>query len=462
MTYAMNIPAIRSDWVGRVIDGRFTLVEWLGGSESAGVFLTELRGLPWQKAAIKLILADSREAETRIAAWEVTRKLSHPHLLSLIATGRCRMDDVALVYAVTEYTEEMLSQILPERPLTPAESAEMLAPVVDALTYLHSNGVVHGHLKPSNIMVVDDAVKISSDSLHLAGERRKGAVALSVYDAPEIADGPISAAADVWSLGVTLVEALTQKPPVLGRYSQHDPNVPPSVPPPFAAIAEDCLRFDPARRCRLSDVKARLQGDSPASEEAIQRLPAKPVPGEVTDSLSAAHRGAMIFALTFVLAASAVTIVVRLRHAEPGLPTASQPSLNMPAPASGSQIAPTAAEPSPEAVAAPVPATSREGSLKGEVAERVQPDVLPSARDSIRGQVNLTVRVAVDANGNVSNVSLDSPGPSKYFAKQALEAGQRWKFKPAQVDGRSVASVWSLQFRFTQAATEVTPIEVSP
>jgi TonB family protein len=101
-------------------------------------------------------------------------------------------------------------------------------------------------------------------------------------------------------------------------------------------------------------------------------------------------------------------------------------------------------------------------TLKGSVAERVLPDVLPSASQSIQGQVRVAVEVAVDPAGLVSNATFDSAGPSKYFARKALEAARGWKFKPAQVDGRAVSSVWNLRFRFTQSGSEVTPVETSP
>jgi TonB family protein len=74
----------------------------------------------------------------------------------------------------------------------------------------------------------------------------------------------------------------------------------------------------------------------------------------------------------------------------------------------------------------------------------------------------VSIRVTVDPSGNVSNATFDSPGASKYFANLALQAAQHWKFKPAQVDGQAVSSVWILQFKFTQTATEVTPVEASP
>ena len=51
-----------------------------------------------------------------------------------------------------EATEEDLSQILPQRRLTPEEAREMLGPVLDALSYLHGKGFAHGAIKPANIM----------------------------------------------------------------------------------------------------------------------------------------------------------------------------------------------------------------------------------------------------------------------------------------------------------------------
>src|SRR6267154_235951 len=169
MRSAMNTAAIREDWVGRVIDGGFTLLRWLGGSARGEVFLTELPGHPEQKAAIKLIPADAADAVAPVAAWAATTTLSHPHLMRLFHTGRCEIHTASLLYVVMEYAEEDLSQIIPERPLTASETREMLHPVLDALAYLHNRGLVHGHLRPSNVMVVDNQVKISGDGIHVVG-----------------------------------------------------------------------------------------------------------------------------------------------------------------------------------------------------------------------------------------------------------------------------------------------------
>ena len=93
--------------------------------------------------------------------------------------------------------------------------------------------------------------------------------------------------------------------------------------------------------------------------------------------------------------------------------------------------------------------------------ERVLPDVAASARQTIQGKIRVSVRVAVTSAGEVSSATLTSPGPSKYFARLALEASRRWKFKPAEAGGHSVPSEWTLRFLFGRTGTEVFPV-VSP
>jgi serine/threonine-protein kinase len=459
----MNTETIRRDWVGRVIDERFTLLQWLGGTERSGVFLTELEGPGSQKAAIKLIPADAGDAEARIAGWAATMALSHPHLMRLLHTGRCQIDTAPLLYTVTEYAEEVLSQILLERPLTPSEAREMLDAVLDVLSYLHGKGFVHGHIKPSNIMAAGDQLKISSDSLYTAGELVKHFPAPSVYDAPEGATGTISPAADVWPLGVTLVEALTQHPPVWARSTDREPIVPESIPQPFAGIARECLLSDPARRCTLSDVKARLEAAPPQQVPATE--PEKAAPAKL--------RVPALVAAALVLFAAIAVLLLRSHPTQQSPPTGKQQPVpataalqpQSPVPENQKPPVPETQEPPvPETQSSPAPETqtSNSAALNGVVAERVLPDVPQKASATIQGTIKVKIRVAVDPSGNVSNATIDWPGASKYFANLALGAAQHWRFKPATVDGQAVSSVWILEFRFTQTATEATPVETSP
>ena len=478
----MGIETIQRDWTGRVIDGKFTLLEWLGGSERSGVFLTELPGPQAKKAAIKLIPADSEDAEAVVAGWAATKPLSHPHLMRLIHTGRCETDDGEVLYSVAEYAEEVLSEILPERALTPAEARAMLEPVIDVLSDLHGKGLVHGHLKPSNVMVVDDRLKVSGDSLKVVGQMGKKASAQSIYDAPEMGSEPIAPGVDVWGLGVTLVEALTQYRPAWDRATEEDPKVPESIPQPFAGIARGSLRADPLGRCTLENVKTWLGVEQPAGEVA----------GKAGKQKSAGSRLPKFAGAAIVLIA-VIGILMVHSHKEQPVPAAAatQAESQQPAPdattaqeqtppalAAPAQVqeqtpaatpAPEVQEKPPAGTAAPpaqapvsqeskgsgsaaqAPAALKAPSANGAIAEQVMPDVLPKALDSIHGKFKVRVRVAVDAAGNVSNASFDSEGPSRYFANASLKAAQQWKFKPA------APGAWILQFQFTREGAEVTP-----
>lgn len=492
----MENSVIGADWVGKVIDDKFTLLEWLGGDTGSGVFRTELQEGPrTQNATIKIISADGMEAESLLAGWAASMKLSHDHLVPVFRTGRCQIGYGSNVYVVSEYAEEVLSQLLPERPMAPGEAMDMLGPTLDALDYLHRSGFVHGHLKPANILVINDQLKISGDGLHEAGKFRKSPSTLTVYDAPELAISAVSPTGDLWSLGITLVEALTQQTPLVDPAASQDPDIPDSIPEPFAEIVRHCLRRKPSQRWRIVDIKAHLDpsGSRPVASEA-----------EATEMAGPAKtRFAVAVVLGLVVAAAIAVFFLHPHTTEPSVPGAAESSApasesvspQTPAPDAGAapsaaspaqqklpttgSAAPSAASParpsptpaqvsapstSTPAPTAPAPETksSHGPAAKGEVAQRAMPDVPHKSLATIEGKFESTVRVNVDAQGDVTDTSLQSPGPSKYFANLALEASRKWKFKPAQSGGHAVASVWTLRYTFRRSGPEVTAVEVSP
>ncbi len=480
-------------WVGQVVNGEFHLREYLGGSDHSAIFLTERgEGQP-KKAAIKLIAADAKNSELQLSRWGQAARLSHPHLIRLFQKGRCQLGSQETLYVVMEYAQEDLSQILPQRPLTPVESRQMLRPVLDALAYLHGKGLVHGHVKPANIMAVEDQLRISSDGIRGVSESRGSVGKPSVYDAPESASGAISPAADVWSLGMTLVEALTQRLPVWERAGQGEPVLPETVPEPFRDIAHHCLRRDPQRRWTVAEIAARLQAASPmpqkrAASPAPQRtarLPQKKFP-KWPYLVPMAAGGLALMAML------ASPRLLNRREAQPAPSIALELPRVQPKPEEKAVTPQTeraaqrssAAKPSPSGVKpnaggakqnaksiAPSPASLRPvaaaktlpGSLvQGEVLQQVLPDVPQSARNTIQGRVRVGVRVAVDPSGSVVGATFDSPGPSKYFARLAMDAARRWEFAPAKVDGREVASEWILRFEFGRTETRAFPAQATP
>jgi TonB family protein len=265
-------------WEGQPVEGKFVLGQCLASSEFNAIFLTQLPDPPGQKAVLKLVAAGSPAAEAQLGLWKRAAHLTHPNLLTIFDAGRCRLEDVPFIYAVMEFAEENLGEILPQRALTAEEVRDVLDPALDVLVYLHGKGLVHGHLKPSNILATHDRLKLSSDSLFPIGERRQLLRGRDLYDAPEMQSAPVSAKEDVWSLGVTLVEALTQHPPVFSSEQSADPVVPRELPDLFLVITKHALRRDPNHRWSVAEIAARLN-PAPLAAAAVvaSSLPVSPV-----------------------------------------------------------------------------------------------------------------------------------------------------------------------------------------
>ena len=270
------MPESWKHWENQIVNSRFVLRQFLGASEHSAVFLTERPGPPAENAAIKLLSCDPATKDFHFSRWHAIAKLSHPHVLQLFHYGQCRLDGRDLLYVVMELADESLNQILPLRPLTPLEAREMLLPVMDGLSFIHAAGFVHGRMHPGNILAAGDQIKLSSDSLC----PNKDLVTLrpthGPYSAPEIAVRGFTAAADVYALGVTLVETLTQHAPV-----QSEVESLPTLPIPFNEIAERTLLAEPALRWTAAEVAARLESrprTARSSEMGLETRQATPAP----------------------------------------------------------------------------------------------------------------------------------------------------------------------------------------
>ncbi len=433
----MSDPGTWKSWEGRSVEGKFPLRQWLGGSDHSAVFLTERPGQASQKAAIKLIAADPADADQQLSRWRGAAQLSNPHLMRLFECGRCRLDNTALLYLVMEFAEEDLSQILPQRALAPAEVTDLLPPLLDALSFLHGKGFVHGRVMPSNVLATGDLLKLSADQITASRETHKER-RRDVYDAPERATGIVSFAGDVWSVGVTLVAALTQNVSFDGESAQSDPTLPQALPQPFRGIARECLHLDPLRRCSLADIQARLQ-------PAARSVPAEP---EAPPSPRRTVKRGPIAAVLLVAAVLIAAIIFFARGR----------SANVPAP----ETATPALAPKPEAsVSQPVEAPRKAATSRGAVVHQVLPEVSPSARNTINGTIKVSVHVDVGPSGRVIGAKFKSAGPSKYFAGLAMKAAEQWEFSPPEVDGQPTTSAWLLTFRFKRGSTQVTPERVT-
>jgi TonB family protein len=321
----------------------------------------------------------------------------------------------------------------------------MLRPTLDALAFLHGRNLVHGQLKPPNILVVDDQLKLASDTIRPAGAPRAGTNKPSPYDPPEAVNGRIAAAGDIWALGITLVEALTQRPPVWPDKGSENVSLPAGLPPTFAETIGRCLSSNPADRPTVLDLEGEFNLAPPAATDSKSQ----PVERITTRQTAAPRKPpkqrlfVSIIAVLLVVLAAAWTGSRLLQRS---------PNSQRPASPTGSRADSTEMKPAPWRPASP-PSERPVQPLPDAspaVLQQEIPNVPRSASRTIHGRINVTVRVTVDRSGTVVGEILEKPGPSKYFSRLATTAAKQWKFAPA--DNRDDRE-WLLWFEFSRDGT---------
>lgn len=417
---------VGEQWVGQSVDGRYPLHKCVSSSEQSAVFLTQIGGEQGAKAVIKLMMAESCDPEAQLALWRRAAKLSHPSLIRILDGGRCSLNGSDLIFLVSEYAEENLGEVLPRRALTPAECNALLRPMLAVLKYIHEQGLVHGRLRPSNVMAVNEQLKISSDCIRPAGEIKASAAA-SAYDAPELRNGKISSASDVWSLGAILVEALAHKAAAQNGAEKN-------LPKPFGEIVRHSLREDPASRWTLPEIESCLTG---AVAGGTSTASAK--------ELSSSMRRYLPLILAGVLLLIVAAIYGLVRGGGDRRPAAVATS-SPPAEPATAKSTPPAPAVSNAALAA---SAQSNANSAGAVLHQVSPAASPSSLRTIHGRLKVRVRVDVDAAGNVTREKLVTPGPSRYFSRLAMEAAQQWKFAPVQ-NGSPSPTQWTILFEYTR------------
>jgi TonB family protein len=463
-----------------------------------------------------LIPAAALDAERQLDRWKRSSALAHTNLLKIVDYGKCELDGVAYLFVVSEFADEDLGDILPERALNAEETRGMIEPVIETLAYLHQQGWVHTRVHPGNILAMGDQIKLSSDSLAPKDEM-PGIIAKSEFAAPEWGTVGASEAQDIWSLGASIVTALTQQPPVIREDGSLELAM--DIQEPLAGIAREALKAEAEKRISITGIRAKL---NPASapvvtakepERPVQKQPEKTMPK--VDPVKVPHSPVAPPAMResrppvpvrrpeatqavgqkkshwMPIGAALVVVVVLfavLKMYRPQSDAATTQPSSSAAPAAKSS-APSVVASSREPVAsskrkgppeptvrdvAPRAATSENvpynksksdtdaAATKGDVMDQVLPEVSDKARGTIHGRVRIAIRVHVNAAGSVDSAELDAPSSSQYFSEQAIKAAKKWQFTPPEIDGRSVESDWLLHFEITPTATNVTSKQVSP
>jgi hypothetical protein len=383
------------------------------------------------------------------------------------------LDGLPYLYTVMEYAEQTLAQLLLHRALTEDEAQEMLLPTLDALAFLHGRTLVQGQLKPANILVVGDQLKLASDTIRRVGTGPVSTNTPTVYDPPEARHGSSSTAADIWALGVSLFEALTRRPPSGLGEPREAIVLPPDFSPAFRDVVARCLSPSPQDRPSVTELVPWAQGRSAGSAPAVTIQPApeprtpepapprtallqvapeaaRPAPSKARSPKPRTLLG-VILAAVVILALGWTGVRVFRTHRTPAPP----PGPVQTPVGSLSQI-PGAAAPAATEVRAPVSPVSTTRPGRSDVAtspsalHEVIPDVPRTARRTIRGHIRVWVRVMVDQDGSVFAAVADRTGPSGYFQRLAIDAAKKWTFPPVDTPSRRLMQV---RFDFNRDGT---------
>jgi tetratricopeptide (TPR) repeat protein len=207
-----------------------------------------------------------------------TRALSHPNLVSLYELGQ----DCGTWFFSMElvHGESLLSYIWGGASFPGAASAidrlsRLLPQLIDAISYLHQNNVLHLDIKPSNILVTPAGAPklldfgLSEAEFSTEGAEARGAFAgTPAYMAPEQLWGRHSKACDAYALGVTLFEAVAGRLPLaaqletlLTKQTKPAPKVRDlvaEVPEHLARVIDALLERDPDRRLTVEGARHAL------------------------------------------------------------------------------------------------------------------------------------------------------------------------------------------------------------
>lgn len=214
-----------------MILGRYEVVTEIGRGGMGRVLAARDPALG-RDVAIKVVTEAGTDAALIASLWEearITSRLQHPNIIPIYDVGNLPGGELFFVMKRVEGTSLRQSP-----PLPMARRLAIFAAVCAGMAYAHQQGVVHGDLKPDNVLISADGEILIVD---WGMAQRVGApTALGGtpgYMSPEQANGaPVDPRMDVWSLGALLYELLTDQPAWPGSTPYSLVLVPMQAPPP--------------------------------------------------------------------------------------------------------------------------------------------------------------------------------------------------------------------------------------
>ena len=285
----------------RLLEGRYRLQSELARGAIGSVWRA-VDAASGEPVAVKRLRPEAATEPDLVSAFVAEAgflaELDHPSVIS--AREFVAIDgEYCLVMELVD-GEDLRRRMRRDGPVPPAVATNVVAQVAGVLAYLHDRGIVHGDVKPGNLLVPADGGPVRLADFGVARRVRQVATGSGVgsdgdadagdtgagrpvhatpeYVAPEVVAGVVpSPSSDVYSLGIVLFELLCGRSPyrggppldVLRRHATCTPVPPPELPPEAWPLIEACLELDPDRRPTAAALAAWL----PAVESALNGLP---------------------------------------------------------------------------------------------------------------------------------------------------------------------------------------------
>jgi serine/threonine protein kinase len=343
-----------------MIVGNYKLLDQLGVGEMGRVFLAEHVQMQ-RKVALK-VLARKHTSQPNVlrrllAEARRVAAIEHPNISHIHDVNQ----DGDRYFIVLEYIDgdDLQKTVQREGKLAPAKAWHYIRQTAEGLAHAHAKGVLHGGLKPSNLLVDKSGnVKILDFGLAQLASGFEGtngdsvdqaAVMAKLYRAPETEKQPCTQLADVYSLGAALYYLLTGKDPVEGPASaQKLTQLAPDVAHNLVDLCDQLMSADPtARPQNDKELIAAIDAARPTNKPAAPAPKATPAPTKTTS----------------IKTAKALPDSPAVPAAKEPPPKAKKPVMAkaLPMPSAGPiEAAPVAAAPVPEVTASEAPAEAPE------------------------------------------------------------------------------------------------------
>jgi beta-lactam-binding protein with PASTA domain/tRNA A-37 threonylcarbamoyl transferase component Bud32 len=262
--------AVTDTLINTLFDGRYRIIRKLGSGGMANVYLAEDEELG-RRVAIKILNDRYANDELFIERFRREAKsaaaLSHPNIVSIYDRGEAE----GTYYIAMEVIEgRSLKELILTRGPLPITNALMFArEILDALRFAHRHGIIHRDIKPHNILI-GERVKVTDFGIARAGASQMteagSIMGTAQYLSPEQARGaPVTAASDLYSVGIVLYEMLTGKVPFTGdspieiamKHLNEPPKPPsrirPEIPEELDQVVLRALAKEPEQRYQTAE-----------------------------------------------------------------------------------------------------------------------------------------------------------------------------------------------------------------